>query len=183
MTITDYAEFFRIMSNESRLRLLKTLYNSKPVSVNHLSLLSNVPLSKICDQLTVLRKYDYVKSTVSRTKRYYYNHNDKVLDILTSYCKKLGLEFELKYDGVNIGSFYNVIRDPFNLDNMRIYKLLANDNRCSMLVKIFEKELSVKDMCGMYYLEQPTISMHLIDIRKEGLVKGKKVGKLKYYYI
>lgn len=60
-------------------------------------------------------------------------------------------------------------------------KTLANDARLRILNLLKEKELTVKDMCMLLGVSQPTVSKHLQRLLMLKIVKGKREGNCIYY--
>lgn len=176
-SMSEYSAFFRVLSNVSRFRIIQVLStNDERISVNELAQIGNIPMSKISDQLTVLRKSEIVTFKRERTTIYYSLNKEKVISIINSY-----------YDLLNIsGNGYminEIVSDPFGEKSFQIYKVLANETRCDMLIQIANKERYVTELCNMFYLEQPTISMHLSSIKKQKLIYSKKKQTTNYYYL
>ena len=58
---------------------------------------------------------------------------------------------------------------------------LANEDRIKILKMLTGKSLCVQDIAQYIYLSRPTISYHLLLLKKLGLVKNSKNGKERYY--
>jgi len=133
-------------------------------------------MSKISDQLMVLRKHSLVYCNREGTIVYYRIDREKVSSIIRSYYSLLSLSENNYY-------ISHIISDPFSDESYKIYSILANETRCEMMQKIATGEKFVNELCDMFYLEQPTISMHLNSIQKNNLIYCKKVKTKKYYHI
>ncbi|MBX3055598.1 MAG: winged helix-turn-helix transcriptional regulator [Anaerolineae bacterium] len=60
-------------------------------------------------------------------------------------------------------------------------KAMANETRQRMLRLLQEQELTVTDLCTHFHLTQPTISHHLAELRRAGLVLTRPEGQWVYY--
>jgi DNA-binding transcriptional ArsR family regulator len=77
-------------------------------------------------------------------------------------------------------SDYRALLD--NAGNAReILRLLANENRLSILCYVAQEEKSVSQILAFTGLPQATVSQHLALLRTKGLVEPRRDGKTKYY--
>ena len=63
----------------------------------------------------------------------------------------------------------------------QILKACADDTRLRILNILNHKELTVKELCGVLNISQPTISKHLSRLRLLKIVNDKRAGNLVYY--
>ena len=173
----EYATFFRVLSNKTRFTILKVLNQAaKEMSVSNIAVVGNISISKISDQLTVLRKNDLVKYRRQGNLVNYCIDKKKFYDQLFAYYKELATDLNDHYI-----SF--IFQRPFDPECLNIYKVLANETRCEIMIHVAKKNLSVSELCNMFYLEQPTISMHLRYMKQLNLISSKRQKTLKYYFI
>ncbi len=62
-----------------------------------------------------------------------------------------------------------------------LLKNLANDHRLLILCMLAEQEMSVNEIGQHINLEQSPLSQHLAKLRRQGLVKSRKVSQHVYY--
>lgn len=173
-TVEDFSVFFRLLANETRFNILKVLHESDDrKSVSTIAKDGNISMSKISDQLMVLRKSKLVDSVKDGIARMYALNTDQFKEIVVNYVG------ELKSSEKSIVE--RIIAEPFSDFSFKVYKALANETRCEMLCKISEKDRYVNELCDMFYLEQPTISMHLKMIQDVDLIFCKKIKTKRYY--
>lgn len=60
-------------------------------------------------------------------------------------------------------------------------KLLANPTRIKILEEIKDEEKSVSEIASAIDVRQPTTSQHLAELRKRGIITGRKEGTHVYY--
>jgi len=61
-------------------------------------------------------------------------------------------------------------------------KILSDKNRAKIIFYLKKnKSSNVKEINSLFELRQPTISHHLIVLKKTGILKSKKIGKEVYY--
>ena len=199
--IMKFARYFRIFSNRNRFKIIEILgYSADPLCVGDLAKRGNIPMSKISDQLMVLRKEDIVNCEKKSTKVFYSLNKEKVRKILDDYIHMVRGQLQSLQAGAAAANtavamkplvsvtarettqdiqFDNAVTST---DNVReIFAALANETRCEALVRLAEKEQFVNEMCEKFYLEQPTVSLHLNMLKKVGLVDSHKKS-LKVYY-
>lgn len=64
------------------------------------------------------------------------------------------------------------------------FKILSDKSRAQIIFYLGKKKKSnVKEITSLFKLRQPTISHHLIVLKKIGILKSKKVGKEIYYFL
>lgn len=90
--MTDLADFYKVMGDETRLKLLMSLDNG-PLCVSDLSCILNMTLSAISHQLKILRVAKLVKSTKVGKVVYYELDDEHIKKILD-----MGLEHILERD-------------------------------------------------------------------------------------
>lgn len=90
--MTDLADFYKVMGDGTRLKLLMSLDNG-PLCVSDLSCILNMTLSAISHQLKILRVAKLVKSTKVGKVVYYALDDDHIKKILD-----MGLEHILERD-------------------------------------------------------------------------------------
>ncbi len=203
--IMKFARYFRIFSNRNRFKIIEILgYTSEPLCVGDLARRGNIPMSKISDQLMVLRKEDIVRCEKKSTKVFYVLNKEKVRKVLDDYLAMVKTHLVLIQAGqtlkegqsseapiamkplVNIEARETAQQIKYEAGNQsetvrEIFAALANETRCEALVRLAEKEQFVNEMCEKFYLEQPTVSLHLNMLKKVGLVNSRKKS-LKVYY-
>ena len=197
--IMKFARYFRIFSNKNRFKIIEILgYANESLCVGDLAKRGNIPMSKISDQLMVLRKEDIVNCEKRSTKVFYTLNKEKVRKVLDEYIHMvkghLGAQGnDAAVPAVAMKPLVQVTaRETSNeimyqeanasADSVReIFAALANETRCEALIRLAEKEQFVNEMCEKFYLEQPTVSLHLNMLKKVGLVDSHKKS-LKVYY-
>ena len=65
----------------------------------------------------------------------------------------------------------------------QILKALANNTRLRIVNVLLEKELTVKDICSILGINQPTVSKHLMRLRLLRIVYDRREGNHSYYRI
>lgn len=177
LTMAGFADFFRILANQSRFNILKTLVaTTTELSVTQLAQTAKVPMSKISDQLMVLRRHNLTTFKKDRTIVHYTADMDMILSNNQRFMAQLTLPSENYY-------IHQIVKHPMSDESYLLYKVLANETRCELMVKIAQKERYVNELCDMFYLEQPTISMHLNTLKRCHLLGCRKHKTNKYYYI
>ena len=69
-----------------------------------------------------------------------------------------------------------------NLKLLRqIFKACSDDTRLRIINVLDEKELTVKDICAVLKIRQPTVSKHLMGLRLLKLVFDRRRGNLVFY--
>ncbi|OGZ18152.1 MAG: hypothetical protein A2Z78_00030 [Candidatus Nealsonbacteria bacterium RBG_13_36_15] len=64
------------------------------------------------------------------------------------------------------------------------FKILSDKNRAKIIYYLGKnKKSNVKEINSLFKLRQPTISHHLIVLKKIGILKSKKTGKEVYYFL
>ena len=64
------------------------------------------------------------------------------------------------------------------------FKILSDKNRAKIIYYLGKnKKSNVKKINSLFKLQQPTISHHLIVLKKIGILKSKKTGKQVYYFL
>ena len=198
--IMKFARYFRIFSNKNRFKIIEILgFSADALCVGDLAKRGNIPMSKVSDQLMVLRKEDIVRCDKKSTKVFYSLNKEKVRKILEDYIQmvRTHLVQATAADGaaVTMKPLVSVTAretaqdiqfqndHPItSSDSVRdIFAALANETRCEALIRLAEKEQFVNEMCEKFYLEQPTVSLHLNMLKRVGLVDSHKKS-LKVYY-
>lgn len=65
-----------------------------------------------------------------------------------------------------------------------IFKILGDENRLKIIYALsYEEELCVCDIANIIGATVATTSHHLLSLKKNGVVKNRKTGKLVYYSI
>ena len=169
------AKFFRVFSNKIRFSILKYLYTNKKVSVTELIKKANISESSISDQLKVLKDADLVTYEKIGLFVYYSLNHEKLMDYVKEFKEKIG--------DTHNSIIHEIDQDVFNDRKLNVYKILANENRCEILGYLVKNSYSVKDLMDLFYLEQPTISMHLLMLEKGNFLLAKKVGTKRIYSI
>lgn len=63
------------------------------------------------------------------------------------------------------------------------FKILSDKSRAKIIHYLGKKKKSnVKEINSLFKLRQPTVSHHLIVLKKIGILKSKKAGKEVYYF-
>lgn len=196
--IMKFARYFRIFSNKNRFKIIEILgYATEPLCVGDLAKRGNIPMSKISDQLMVLRKEDIVNCDKKSTKVFYTLNKDKVIKVIEDYMTMVkthntapastssaaSVEMKPLVSVTARETATDIQYDaPESSEHVReIFAALANETRCEALIRLAEKDQFVNEMCEKFYLEQPTVSLHLNMLKKVGLVDSKKKS-LKVYY-
>lgn len=63
----------------------------------------------------------------------------------------------------------------------QIFKACADDTRLRIINVLAERELTVKDICAVLKIRQPTVSKHLMRLRLLKLVFDRRKGNLVFY--
>jgi len=163
--IEDYAKFFRLISNGSRYLAIKELLKDENgVFVNEIADSGQIPRSKISDQLMVLRRAGLVNSEKRSNKMFYYLLKDVVCKNLDDYLTLAKSKWQGKLEN----------QDKLKVDPIEIFSSLANETRCEIYLFLSQKEMFVNEVCDSFYLEQPTVSIHLNQMKKVGLLTSYK---------
>lgn len=67
--------------------------------------------------------------------------------------------------------------------SLLIFQSLSDPTRQKILKLLGKEELSVTQICKHFSITQPSISHHLLMMKKAGLVRSKKQGRTVYYYL
>ncbi len=79
--LNEASQIFKILSNETRLKMLVNLEN-KSISVNDLSSLLNIEQSAVSHQLSILKKHQLVDTDRVGKSIYYRLDDPHILDIV-----------------------------------------------------------------------------------------------------
>jgi len=63
----------------------------------------------------------------------------------------------------------------------QVFKACSDDTRLRIINVLAEKELTVKDICAVLKIRQPTVSRHLMRLRLIKLVFDRRKGNLVFY--
>jgi ArsR family transcriptional regulator len=163
--IEDYANFFRLISNESRYKAVKELLKDENgIFVNEIADRGQIPRSKISDQLMVLRRAGLVNSEKRSNKMYYFLIKDEINKKLKDYLSLAKNKWQGKPSN----------QEKLKAAPIEIFSSLANDTRCEIFLFLSQKEMFVNEVCDSFYLEQPTVSIHLNQMKKVGLLSSYK---------
>ena len=58
---------------------------------------------------------------------------------------------------------------------------MSNEKRLMILCRLLEDECSVNDLADLLKTRQSTVSQHLALLRKDGLVRSRRVGQTQFY--
>lgn len=163
--VEDFAKFFRLISNESRYKSIRELLgDEKGIFVNEIADRGGISRSKISDQLMVLRRAGLVNSEKRSNKMYYYLLKDVVCKNLEDYLALAKGKWQGKLDN----------QEKLKVDPIEIFSSLANETRCEIYLFLAQKEMFVNEVCDSFYLEQPTVSIHLNQMKQVGLLTSYK---------
>jgi DNA-binding transcriptional ArsR family regulator len=62
-----------------------------------------------------------------------------------------------------------------------IFRAVADPTRRSILERLYERELTVRELCAPFRITQPSLSKHLAVLRRSGLIAGRRSGRHRYY--
>jgi DNA-binding transcriptional ArsR family regulator len=65
----------------------------------------------------------------------------------------------------------------------RIFHALADPSRRAIFESLSEGEAAVSDLTARFSISQPAVSQHLANLRKAGLVLGRREGRFVYYRV
>jgi ArsR family transcriptional regulator, virulence genes transcriptional regulator len=71
--------------------------------------------------------------------------------------------------------------EPRAVDAARLLKLLANEQRLTVLCRLSGAEMSVSELCDHVNLTQSALSQHLAKLRADGLVATRRDAQTIYY--
>jgi ArsR family transcriptional regulator, virulence genes transcriptional regulator len=71
--------------------------------------------------------------------------------------------------------------EPRAVDAARLLKLLANEQRLTVLCRLSGAEMSVSELCEHVNLTQSALSQHLAKLRADGLVATRRDAQTIYY--
>ncbi len=81
-----------------------------------------------------------------------------------------------------VGSVPTIHTPPANLEFLfRIFRLLGDPTRLSILLALVDGERNVTTLCQMLDLPQPTVSHHLGLMRMNRLIDNRRNGKQVFY--
>ena len=63
----------------------------------------------------------------------------------------------------------------------RVFRAVADPTRRSILEKLQQAELTVKELCAPFRIAQPSLSKHLAVLRRSGLIAARRSGRHRYY--
>jgi|SRR5215470_13172204 len=63
----------------------------------------------------------------------------------------------------------------------RIFRAVADPTRRSILERLHEHELTVRELCEPFRITQPSLSKHLGVLRRSGLIIARRAGRHQYY--
>ncbi len=64
-----------------------------------------------------------------------------------------------------------------------LFRALADPSRRRILERLTRGEAAVKDLTARFDISQPAVSQHLAALRKAGLVRERRAGRLVYYRV
>src|SRR3954469_16135510 len=64
-----------------------------------------------------------------------------------------------------------------------LFRALADPTRRAILERLTRGEAAVKDLTPRFKVSQPAVSQHLSALRKAGLVRERREGRLVYYSV
>jgi len=90
--------------------------------------------------------------------------------------------------GLHLGlplCYNNIASEQYIMDEMqeyiKVFKALADRNRARILKMLEEQELCVCQIMVVIGLKQPTVSKHLLVLKKAGLVEARRNGTWIFY--
>jgi len=63
----------------------------------------------------------------------------------------------------------------------RIFRAVADPTRRSILERLHQHELTVRQLCEPFRITQPSLSKHLAVLRHSGLIAARRSGRHRYY--
>src|SRR5215472_18878882 len=63
----------------------------------------------------------------------------------------------------------------------RIFRAVADPTRRSILERLHQHELAVRELCEPFRRTQPSLSKHLAVLRRSGLIAARRSGRHRYY--
>jgi DNA-binding transcriptional ArsR family regulator len=64
-----------------------------------------------------------------------------------------------------------------------IFQALADPRRRAIFERLTQGEAAVRDLTPRFKISQPAVSQHLATLKRAGLVKERKEGRLVYYRV
>jgi DNA-binding transcriptional ArsR family regulator len=64
-----------------------------------------------------------------------------------------------------------------------VFRALADPSRRAIYERLTRGEAAVKELTARFRISQPAISQHLATLRKAGLVRERREGRLAYYRV
>jgi DNA-binding transcriptional ArsR family regulator len=64
-----------------------------------------------------------------------------------------------------------------------VFRALADPSRRAIFERLTRGEAAVKDLTARFRISQPAVSQHLGALRRAGLVKQRRDGRLAYYRV
>ena len=65
----------------------------------------------------------------------------------------------------------------------RVFQALADPSRRAIFEALTRRESAVKDLTERFEISQPAVSQHLNTLKKAGLVRSRRDGRLVYYRV
>jgi DNA-binding transcriptional ArsR family regulator len=63
----------------------------------------------------------------------------------------------------------------------QIFRAVADSTRRSILERLYQHELTVRELCEPFRITQPSLSKHLSVLRRSGLITARRSGRHRYY--
>ncbi len=174
--MNQHAHFFRLLASNVRFAVLGYLDEKGSTCVNELVVKAHVPAPSISDQLRCLRQADIVNARKEGLHVFYDLNKSVIENRIRAFWNDL--EYYERCDSIKL-----LLNALFQPSQLMIYKMLANENRLEMLSYLLHHEYSVTELSDLFYLEQPTISMHLAILEKGGILSVKSVSTRRIYSI
>ncbi len=64
-----------------------------------------------------------------------------------------------------------------------VFRALADPSRRAIYERLTRGEAAVKELTAQFRISQPAVSQHLATLRKAGLVRERRAGRLAYYRV
>ena len=65
----------------------------------------------------------------------------------------------------------------------RVFHALADPSRRAIFASLAGGEAAVKDLTARFAISQPAVSQHLAALKRAGLVRGRREGRMVYYRV
>jgi DNA-binding transcriptional ArsR family regulator len=168
------SRFFRLLSNKNRFKILKYLNENGEATVSDLVKHAGVLKASVSDQLRLLKDLELVSYEKEGLYSNYHLNREKFQASLDRFHNNIAE----RCDNSVLMKLKNNIWD---IELLPLFGVFANECRCELFSYLAKRPYSVNEIVDLFYLEQPTISMHLSVMERAKLVKSEKAGTKRIY--